>query len=716
MSRSSETSTPAVFDPRIRALISGRELSRPRESLLTPPPPTTGSDAIAASARARSLSGRGLRAAGGAGPDCLDFLLHSPREIRGAPARNPRGPPRASARARPRASRAPSPVSPTRGGPRRARARAPARTAAASRSRLPPPTPAPPAGARPLRGCLASGAGPIPAAPARARRRARGCARRVPDAAGSWGVPSTSSNSMAAQTASALAAAKFLSAEKCVVTSARPPRARYSSRNAIASALPSSGSVEPPISSIKARKPGPVSPQDRRERFHRRGERRAAGHDLLRVADLGADRPKDGHARRAGRRGAEGPTAPSAKRGPRSSARRSCRPRSARRRRAGAFPPGRSKSSGTTISRVRAGRGSGDSPRPGSAAGRGPGRAAGGGRPRASSFRPSESSGKASTRPLSELDLRFERVERRHLRDRVFEVVAGASTADRNRQQLLHLAPFLRREQRELVVGLDDVERLDENGLTRSGAVVHDARDARTRRREDREAVAVVAQDDDRVSQEVAALVEDAAEASGDLRAAAAQFRAGSRRSARGVVADRAVRVEEPARLPDQLDEPGHRVAPPDETRRLRLRERAPHGLRRARHGEDRNGNPPAPPLPPSRAEPRASARCLRRPRAAVVRCGRETPRPRTSRTGARARRARRRRGEVQDGTLSGRGAGEGSDEPEDEGEFESVDIPLAAGESFESRASTRLSSESFRSIFLRAWIILRLRLALGFS
>ncbi len=45
-------------------------------------------------------------------------------------------------------------------------------------------------------------------------------------------------------------------APRCVVAIARPPLSRYASRNATASALPSSGSVAPPISSINASAPG----------------------------------------------------------------------------------------------------------------------------------------------------------------------------------------------------------------------------------------------------------------------------------------------------------------------------------------------------------------------------------------------------------------------------------------------------------------------------
>jgi len=67
-----------------------------------------------------------------------------------------------------------------------------------------------------------------------------------------------------------------------------------------------------------------------------------------------------------------------------------------------------------------------------------------------------------------------------------------------------------------------------------------------------------------------------------------------------------------------------------------------------------------------------------------------------------------------QDRRPSGRRAGQRREEAEDDGELESLEVVPASGR--EGYGVARRSSESFRSIFLRAWIILRLRLALGFS
>ena len=62
----------------------------------------------------------------------------------------------------------------------------------------------------------------------------------------------------------------------------------------------------------------------------------------------------------------------------------------------------------------------------------------------------------------------------------------------------------------------------------------------------------------------------------------------------------------------------------------------------------------------------------------------------------------------------SGRRSGQGRDEAKDDVELESVSVDVVRGR--ETYGVARFSSESLRSIFLRAWIILRLRLALGFS
>jgi hypothetical protein len=71
----------------------------------------------------------------------------------------------------------------------------------------------------------------------------------------------------------------------------------------------------------------------------------------------------------------------------------------------------------------------------------------------------------------------------------------------------------------------------------------------------------------------------------------------------------------------------------------------------------------------------------------------------------------------AQDGSFPGRGSGERRKKPEDDVEFQRlpVDVVLRRrrGEPY---IVARRSSESLRSIFLRAWMALRLRFALGFS
>ena len=62
----------------------------------------------------------------------------------------------------------------------------------------------------------------------------------------------------------------------------------------------------------------------------------------------------------------------------------------------------------------------------------------------------------------------------------------------------------------------------------------------------------------------------------------------------------------------------------------------------------------------------------------------------------------------------SGRRSGQGGNETEDDAELEG--FPVGAVSVRRVYGVARFSSESLRSIFLRAWIILRLRLALGFS
>jgi hypothetical protein len=63
----------------------------------------------------------------------------------------------------------------------------------------------------------------------------------------------------------------------------------------------------------------------------------------------------------------------------------------------------------------------------------------------------------------------------------------------------------------------------------------------------------------------------------------------------------------------------------------------------------------------------------------------------------------------------AGRRAGEGGNQSEDDVEFQSSEIDAALLPRKDYIVARR-SSESLRSIFLRAWIALRFRFALGFS
>jgi hypothetical protein len=73
-----------------------------------------------------------------------------------------------------------------------------------------------------------------------------------------------------------------------------------------------------------------------------------------------------------------------------------------------------------------------------------------------------------------------------------------------------------------------------------------------------------------------------------------------------------------------------------------------------------------------------------------------------------------RRGAQRQNRRPSGRRAGQCRNEPEDDADLES--FPVGAVSVSRAQRVARRSSESLRSIFLRAWIILRLRFALGFS
>ena len=72
------------------------------------------------------------------------------------------------------------------------------------------------------------------------------------------------------------------------------------------------------------------------------------------------------------------------------------------------------------------------------------------------------------------------------------------------------------------------------------------------------------------------------------------------------------------------------------------------------------------------------------------------------------------RRAQRQNRRPSGRRTGQRRDQSEDDVELEGLPVDAVSGR--RSYGVARFSSESLRSIFFRAWIILRLRFALGFS
>jgi hypothetical protein len=193
-----------------------------------------------------------------------------------------------------------------------------------------------------------------------------------------------------------------------------------------------------------------------------------------------------------------------------------------------------------------------------------------------------------SSGDLPELDFRFERIERGEHGEGLPQRLPGVEDrAAETRQDPLDLAPFFRSEEGELVVRLDDLHRLDEHGLSGAGPVVHDARHPRPRGGHDGDAVAVVAQDDERLVDELPAGVEDALELALDLPAAAPQAPA-DRGELRGrVVAQPAFRGEDRPRLLEETLEAREGVAPRGEARRLRRLEGLARGLRGACERED---------------------------------------------------------------------------------------------------------------------------------
>jgi hypothetical protein len=200
----------------------------------------------------------------------------------------------------------------------------------------------------------------------------------------------------------------------------------------------------------------------------------------------------------------------------------------------------------------------------------------------------------------------------------------------------------------------------------------------RARGRDDRQAVAVIAEDDDGVADEIAPFLEDLSQAPGDLAAALAQRGAHLGKLRRRVVADRAVGIEEPPGAAEELDEPRHRVAAPSQVRRLGFRQRPADRLRGPRGGQDR-------------AEVFGSGGAARgreglEDRGDLLDAGQReapVPCPESPQLGGFGQAPGDRLfvvggSELEDRALAGRGAREGGNQPEDEGELERV--PLASG------------------------------------
>ena len=497
-------------------------------------------------------------------------------------------------------------------------------------------------------------------------------------------------------------------ADRCVVTIARPPRATSASRYATAMALPSSGSVAPPISSINASVSGPASSRISASRSIEdenveRSERiacaspisvrtaRKTGRRVPAPAGIGIPHWASIAKRPAVFRTTVLPPAF----GPETTSSR----RSA----------GRSRSSGTA-SPPLAGRAE-DSP-PQLFEPRVEEGVAGGAERPAPVVR---ELGDPALADLAEEDPRLDGVQLRELSDRGFECRAfGEDPPPELREQPLGLPPLLGSEQREVVVRLDDLERLDEHRLPRARSVVHDAGDSRAGGGEDRQAVAVVAEHDDRVAQGLVPLADDFLELPRHLAAPAPQLRTRRGERRRRVVAQEPVGAEEPRRSRQKRFERRQRLASRGQQRALCFPEGAAHGLARARRADER-------------------PELLGRRRASGGRQGREAGRDVVE--------ARQRQGSVaqaegdgfvrlgqppphvgffrcraprQNRRPSGRRSSQGRDEAEDDVELEGFPVDAVSGRRVYGVA--RFSSESLRSIFFRAWIILRLRFALGFS
>ncbi len=316
---------------------------------------------------------------------------------------------------------------------------------------------------------------------------------------------------------------------------------------------------------------------------------------------------------------------------------------------------------------------------------------------------------------LAEGHLRLQGVEGRERVDRVEQGVGlpedGAAELS---EQPLDFAPLFGREHGQVVVRLDDLERFDEDRLARARAVVDDSRHAASRGGQDGEAVAVVAHHDDGVPERLVPFSEDLLELPRHFGPAAAQLRARARERRGCVVAQQSVRAEEPGGVHEQRVENGQAIAAGGKVRRIRLREKAADRVARSRRLHDRAE---------FLGRARAAGRIERGEQGSEVfeaaegKAAVADPETdgfvglveQTADLGFVAG-----GGQRQNGRPSGRRSGQGRNEAEDDAELEG--FPVGAVSVSRSYGVARLSSESLRSIFFRAWIILRLRLALGFS
>ena len=198
----------------------------------------------------------------------------------------------------------------------------------------------------------------------------------------------------------------------------------------------------------------------------------------------------------------------------------------------------------------------------------------------------------AAPPPISpNADLGLERVEGRERRPPRFRSSSACSRTSRpNSESSRSTSRRSSAEgQGQVVVGLDDLHRLDEDGLARARAVVHDPGDAAPRGRLDRKAVAVVAQARRRRRRAPRA-----------ARRGASRGAARPRRGAGGgacrivgelrrrVILEASVFGEELRGAPEQSDEGREALAVRGEDRAVGLGERPADRFRGARRAHDR--------------------------------------------------------------------------------------------------------------------------------